>query len=172
MAYRASLIAYAFIKKGTDEGKMVTQMKLQKMVYFAHGYHLAKYAGAPLIQEDFEAWQFGPVVPDIYYEYKSFGRNPINLVNPEYDQILGSLSGDAKKAIDFTWNVTKNLSAATLSKWTHKKGSPWDAAYLPNSLSIPIDNLTIENYFKDLLEKVVQNQNSNAANELQSPTAS
>lgn len=54
MAYAAALISFAFVKRGIMEGKPVTQMKVQKMVYFAHGYHLAKY-GTPLITEGFEA---------------------------------------------------------------------------------------------------------------------
>ncbi len=50
-------------------------MKLQKMVFFAHGYHLAKY-GEPLIKDEFLAWKFGPVVLTIYDQYITFG-NPI-----------------------------------------------------------------------------------------------
>jgi uncharacterized phage-associated protein len=159
MTYPASLIAYAFIRKGIDEGKPVTQMKLQKIVFFAHGYHLAKY-GEPLIQEDFEAWQFGPVVPDIYNEYKMFGRDPIRLDKKALDEQLATLSPEARHSIDFSWNATKNLSAATLSTWTHKKGSPWEMVYKPYSISIPIDNHVIGGYFKNLIEKAAQNQQS------------
>ena len=76
MPYSASVIAYAFVQKGIEEGKFVTQMKLQKMVYFAHGYHLARY-NEPLIREEFEAWKFGPVVPSIYQSYKLYGSDMI-----------------------------------------------------------------------------------------------
>ena len=51
MAYSASLIADALVKRGIKEGRPVTQMKLQKMVYFAHGYHLAKYGDAQIQEE-------------------------------------------------------------------------------------------------------------------------
>jgi uncharacterized phage-associated protein len=162
MPYPASIIAYAFVKKGLKEGKPVSQMKLQKMVYFAHGYYLAKYR-EPLIQEDFEAWQFGPVVPAIYSEYKAFGREAIQVTKEHYDAIVDSFPEEVASSIDFTWQVTKNLSAATLSAWTHKKGSPWDKVYKPNGFSIPIDNLTIESFFKEFIGKVAQNQNTTHA---------
>src|SRR6478672_9634684 len=125
MAYSASLIAYAFVKKGVETGKPVTQMKLQKMVYFAHGYHLAKY-DEPLIEEDFEAWQFGPVAPSIYNEFKLYGSDPIRMT--ETDKLLAelrTLSPDAQHAIHYTWEATKDISALKLSGWTHKKNSPW-----------------------------------------------
>lgn len=151
MPYPAKLIAYAFVKRGIDEGRPVTQMKLQKMVFFAHGVHLAAFY-TPLVQEDFEAWQFGPVVPSIYQEYKSFGSQPIKTTveYPNSEKVY--LDENAKAAIDYTWNATKNLSASTLSAWTHMKGSPWYEYYVPNVWSVQIDNSTIQKYFQQLLE--------------------
>lgn len=160
MPYPASLIAYAFVKKGIEAGKPVTQMKLQKMVYFAHGYHMAKGYG-PLIDEDFEAWQFGPVVPVIYSEYKRAGRDPIRTTDEQNDAKLRELSPQAWESINYTWEATKNLSAMTLSNWTHKKGSPWDVAYMPNYWSVPMDNSVIESYFREFFEKLGQQQISN-----------
>ncbi|MGN6477898.1 MAG: Panacea domain-containing protein, partial [Flavipsychrobacter sp.] len=63
--YPASVIAYAFVIKGIEEGNPVTQMKLQKLVYFANGIYLAQGYG-PLIKESFQSWEYGPVVPEIY----------------------------------------------------------------------------------------------------------
>jgi len=151
MPYTANLIAYAFVKKGIEEGRPVTQMKLQKMVYFAHGVHLASFS-RPLIQEDFEAWQFGPVIPSIYQEYKTFGSQPINIKQEYLDKQLGNLDHNAITVIDYTWNTTKNLSASTLSSWTHKQGSPWDKYYVPGAFNIQIDNIAIQSYFTNLLE--------------------
>ena len=76
MAYPASLIAQLFVKKGIEEGNPITQMKLQKVVYFAHGLYLGSQR-KPLIKESFQAWKFGPVVPDIYHTYKLYGSAPI-----------------------------------------------------------------------------------------------
>lgn len=119
MAYPAALIAYAFSRKGIEEHNFVTQMKLQKMVYFAHGYHLAKYK-EPLILEFFEAWKFGPVVQSLYSIYRSFGISYITEANDRgFEKQLNILADTAKDAIAYTWNVTKRLSASALSNWTH-----------------------------------------------------
>lgn len=154
MPYPASVIAYAFVKKGMQEKLPVTQMKLQKMVFFAHGVYMALNNGDPLIQEEFQAWQFGPVIPNIYYEYKTFGNQPIICDSKYSSDENKNLQDDelAMRAIDYTWQVTKNLSAYTLSNWTHIKGSPWEVTYVPGFSSIPIDNILIAKYFKKMFE--------------------
>ncbi|HVG17233.1 MAG TPA: type II toxin-antitoxin system antitoxin SocA domain-containing protein [Chitinophagaceae bacterium] len=151
MSYAASAIAYAFTIKGIEEGKFVTQMKLQKMVFFAHGYHLAKY-GSPLINETFEAWRFGPVVPDIYQSYKLYGSDMIidpGLVRNSAKPL--TFSEPALDAIEYTWKVTKNFSASQLSSWSHLSDSPWAAVYDPANDSSIIQNESIKEYFQKLL---------------------
>lgn len=154
MSYSASLIAYAFVKKGIEEGKFVTQMKLQKLVYIAHGYHLAKYA-EPLVTEEFEAWKFGPVIPAIYQTYKLYGSSPISdtniieLYNGKTD--LSVLDFKAVDAISYTWASAGTLDAMQLSTWSHKEGSPWYNAYEPGIVSKPIDNESIKGYFSQEL---------------------
>jgi uncharacterized phage-associated protein len=154
MAYPASVIAYAFVKKGIEEGNYVTQMKLQKIVYFAHGYHLAKY-GEPLINEEFEAWKFGPVVQTIYQDYKLYGSDNIidtGLITNESEALEGTkLDASAMDAINYTWDVTKHLNAGQLSRWSHLEGSPWAQVYNGKQPSIPIKNTAIEDYFKKVL---------------------
>jgi uncharacterized phage-associated protein len=154
MPYSASVIAFSFVQKGIIEGKPVTQMKLQKMVFFAHGYHLAKY-GTPLINEEFEAWKYGPVVQSIYRSYKLYGSDEIKTTDlitdfaPDFETI--ELAPSAIDAINYTWKVTKNLSASQLSTWSHKDGSPWSRVYNPDEWSIQIGNNIIEDYFKGLI---------------------
>lgn len=154
MAYPASVIAYAFVEKGIEEGQFVTQMKLQKMVYFAHGYHLAKY-GEPLITEKFEAWKFGPVVEDIYQTYKLYGSDPIMdtffLPKPPRAYRYKPLSETAVDAVEYTWKVTKNLSGAQLSQWSHLDGSPWAKIYDAANPSAAIPEESIREYFQNLL---------------------
>ncbi|MDB5205075.1 MAG: hypothetical protein JWR72_150 [Flavisolibacter sp.] len=154
MPYPASAIAYAFVKKGIEEENYVTQMKLQKMVYLAHGYHLAKY-NEPLISEEFEAWKFGPVVQSIYQDYKLYGSDAIIdtglIAEDEVKLETVKLSGTAIDAIDYTWQVTKHLNASQLSRWSHLDGSPWAQVYSEHQYSIPIKNTSIKEYFKKVL---------------------
>lgn len=60
-------------------------MQLQKLVFLAHGYYLASTRGVPLVDEPFEAWDYGPVCRNLYYEFRDFGRQPINRLATEVD---------------------------------------------------------------------------------------
>ena len=154
MAYPASLIAYAFVKKGIDEGKFVTQMKLQKLVYFAQGYHLAKY-NTPLIEENFQAWKYGPVVPEIYEDFKLYGSKLItdtaSFTPAGTDNKRYLLDNTAIDSIQYTWNVLKDYSAMALSNWTHQPQTPWSRVYNPAEKATPISNNDIQKYFEGLL---------------------
>jgi uncharacterized phage-associated protein len=153
MAYPASIIAYAFVKKGIDEGKFVTQMKLQKLVYFAQGYHLAKYHEV-LVQENFQAWKFGPVVPEIYQDFKLYGSRLITNTGsfiPPTQQNYIVLSPEATDSINYTWEVLKDYSAMALSNWTHQPDTPWSKVYDPDQKSTSIPNDEIKLYFTGLL---------------------
>jgi uncharacterized phage-associated protein len=154
MTYPASLIAYVFVKKGIDEGKFVTQMKLQKLVYFAQGYHLAKYHKS-LIRENFQAWLYGPVIPEIYKDFKLYGSQLITDTafykpsDPEKAPYL--LDAEAADTINYTWDVLKDFSAMSLSNWTHQPNTPWANVYVPDRRSTPISNDDIKQYFNKLL---------------------
>ena len=155
MSYSASLIAYAFVKKGIEEGRPLTQMKLQKMVYFAQGVHLALYK-EPLVQDTFQAWKYGPVIPDIYNIYKYYGSSPINdtewvsLAKYE-DASLSKLTEDAKESVDYTWSLLKDTNAIKLSNWTHESGSPWKTSYVEGVNEVSIPNEAIQKYFEQFL---------------------
>ncbi|MDA1024183.1 MAG: DUF4065 domain-containing protein [Proteobacteria bacterium] len=55
----------------------VTNLKLQKILYIAHMFHMGKNDGAPLVEGEFEAWDYGPVEPSVYKKVKMFGSDPI-----------------------------------------------------------------------------------------------
>ncbi|MFQ5632018.1 MAG: Panacea domain-containing protein, partial [bacterium] len=57
--YDSRLIANYFIDFARKDGVAISPMKLQKLVYFAHGYYLA-ITGQPLIEEEIQAWRYGP----------------------------------------------------------------------------------------------------------------
>ena len=151
MAYQTSIIALAFVKKSIDDGNPITQMKLQKLVYFAHGIHLALDRGA-LVKEVFQAWEFGPVIPAIYQEYKLYGRIPITSTDylegvEKKNHIVEKLDAEARDSIDVTWQNLKYIDALKLSRWTHMEGSPWKESYRDNVTDIVIPNEKIKAYF-------------------------
>src|ERR1700676_3931940 len=74
--HSALAVANWFLARAAADGKSLDPMKLQKLIYFAHGWSLA-LTDIPLIEEHPEAWDYGPVIPSVYHEFKLFGRKPI-----------------------------------------------------------------------------------------------
>ena len=62
----------------------LTQVKLHKLLYYAHGWHLG-FQEKPLLDETLEAWRYGPVVPSIHREFGRFGATPIDCSAMEFD---------------------------------------------------------------------------------------
>ena len=78
MAYSAMQVANEFIKKAPEYEVMdLTPMKLQKLMFFAQSWHI-KELGYPLFDDYFARWQYGPVIPSIYHEFKTFGSSHID----------------------------------------------------------------------------------------------
>lgn len=138
---RAVAIANEFLRKAGTAG--LTQMQIQKLVYFAHGWTLA-ITGQPLTSEEPEAWNYGPVYSDLYDHTKYFGKNPINRpLTPDDDNAArfflempsgapayrADLSATERDVIDRVWKRYGKLSGARLSAMTHVPNTPWWQTY-------------------------------------------
>ena len=159
--YNPTTIANYFISKyGGDYH--ITPMKLVKLVYIAHGWHLGITDNA-LIDENPEAWKYGPVVPRIYHEFKKFGKSPIKI--RETINTDDELPSDKREFLDKIWDVYGRFTAIQLSEKTHQPGTPWYIIWHSNNnrkkefgaLQIP-DNL-IRDYYKRMLELNKQTAN-------------
>jgi uncharacterized phage-associated protein len=137
-------------------------MKLQKLVYFAHGWHLA-YSGQPLIPEEIEAWNYGPVIETLYRELKSYGSGEITAPIEEIDFhdntfISRAPTVEAPPLRQFLGNVVGvygKFSPIQLSNMTHAFGTPWQRlkAEFPHTRSLTIPNELIRDYFVTQLPK-------------------
>ena len=79
MAYPVLSIANKILAYGAaanDEGELFSNMKLQKLLYYVQGFHIAVF-NRPLFNEDIEAWMYGPVVPAVYEYYQENGNKGI-----------------------------------------------------------------------------------------------
>ncbi|MDR3705344.1 MAG: DUF4065 domain-containing protein [Paludibacteraceae bacterium] len=155
----AITIAYILIKRGISEGNPLTQMKLQKMLYFAQGYHLVMNK-TPLIEADFQAWKYGPVVPAVYQACKIYGSSPIEdlyifelFADDKYfsERACKSIGKEAIETINFTWEALKGVSAIALSNWTHYDNSPWSQAIKSGTNSV-ISESSMNKYFETFLK--------------------
>lgn len=144
-----SILAIGNSEKTND----LTHLKLQKILYFLHGHYLAE-TGEPLIDDNFEAWPYGPVVPSLYSELKHYGPRLID----EY--IFERKTGEEKPSAYFIskehrpefWDILKKVwakynkySASQLSSMTHEPGTPWSIS--PKNFAI--DNELIKRHFKN-----------------------
>ncbi len=76
MTYPAISIANMFLESGERDNIPISPMKIQKLIYLAHGYYLYLYE-EPLVDERLQAWKFGPVLPSIYHKCKHYDRTGI-----------------------------------------------------------------------------------------------
>ncbi|MDK2598654.1 Panacea domain-containing protein [Pseudoalteromonas obscura] len=163
MSYPAKVIANAFLEKAQKTGEQLTPMKLQKLIYYAHGWYLA-IQGKPLIDEYLEAWNYGPVVNSVYIEFRCFGSAPITKLATQYDQVRAQYivpmpfehDHELHNLVDSIWQNYGQYSALELSEMTHYKGAPWDTVKSdnPTMRNVQIPNEVIESYFSDLLRPV------------------
>lgn len=150
--YSALTIANYFVRKGLHEKIAVTPMKLQKLIYFSHGWYLA-FFDKPLIKEDIQAWSYGPVIPAIYHIYKNYGNTTIQ---EEADEGEETLNPESIEFLDFIWSMYKKFTPIHLSNITHLKDSPWDIVRKGHDgdlrKGIPMKNAVIKRYFKEIYQ--------------------
>lgn len=155
VAHSSKVIANFFIQKGLDDGVSVSNLKVQKMVYIAHGYHLG-FFNKPLFYEQVKAWTFGPVIPELYEELRHYGKTPITacLVNSNPGPIVDKGDVLTKELLEKVWDGYKKASAGQLVSLTHQSGTPWHTTFvLRGNEFMVIDNDLIRHYYEDRIEK-------------------
>ena len=129
-----------FIRRALQEHDPITHMKLQKLLYYAQGFHLALF-DEPLFDAELQAWKHGPVVHNIWMTYKHCGSGPIENPDdvPELDeQTLGLL--------DEVWDSYGQFSAWRLRQMSHDT-PPW----IQTNQGEAISQAVIKSYFKELV---------------------
>jgi len=127
-----------------DAGDLISNLKLQKLVYYAQGYHLALF-DSPLFDEPIKAWTHGPVIPDLYHTFKVHGSGPIPA--PEsFD--FERISADVRELLDEVYDVLGQFSAWKLRNMTQKEPPWFEAKDKPVNL---ITHASMQEYFKTQL---------------------
>lgn len=131
----AQHVAEWFLNKNNYVGSItdtecITNMKLQKLLYYAQGNFLKKY-NIPLFSEKIYAWQHGPVVIEVYEKYKKFGANSIEFNGNselQFDDHIESF-------LESIYEEYGQYSAWKLREMTHSE-SPWDNTSLTKEITI------------------------------------
>lgn len=131
--YSPLAVANWFIERARRDGEQLDPMKLIKLVYLGHSWHLAT-RGEPLINENVEAWPYGPVIPTVYHAFKKYGSQPIERAAVEVSdkgvETPTMIPGDTESidVLEKVWEVYRGFSGIELSTLTHQDDSPWAVA--------------------------------------------
>jgi uncharacterized phage-associated protein len=138
-------VAKYFLSLCDEEvGDTISNLKLQKLVYYAQGFHLA-LTGKPLFDDEIEAWAHGPVVPSLYHEYKDHKACAIK--SPD-DFDPSCIPSDVRALLDEVYTVYGQFSAWKLRNLTHEE-KPWIDAY---DKTVIIPKKAMKEYFSNLIE--------------------
>ena len=145
----AVLIANYFIKK-SDYG--LDLMQVLKLSYIAHGFKLGPNMG-PLANELAQAWQYDPVFPSIYHEFKY--QRPGKIKDLGESDTTENFSNEEKEIMNIVYEIYGKFLGWELSLLTHADGTPWHNAYYKGKTpgkdfrGVPILNDEIQKYFKE-----------------------
>ena len=120
--YSALDLSKYIVTKCVKDGYPISNLQLQKILYYIQKEFLQN--GTVAFADDIEAWQFGPVVPDVYYQFCGYGAMPITR---EYDDAIIHL--DDAETIDNIIVTKRALNPWDMVNETHKPGGAWDQTY-------------------------------------------
>ncbi len=150
MKYNAVIVANEFIKIAIDKSKPITQITLFKLLYFVNAAYLVIY-GNRLVKEDFYAWKFGPVIPELYEITRKYRQNPIE----QYIYKGNELDNDknAIVCIQSIYNYFADYSPFSLVEITHSIGGAWSKVYYSQDSRGIIKDEDIKDEYKDKFSK-------------------
>lgn len=130
--YDPRSIANLMLDEGHRCGSAITNLALQKLLYFAHALFLVERK-RPLVSGNFEAWTFGPVHPIVYEAFKGAGGQPIttratgiNVVTGERVQLPTPVDPEVRRHVERVLMSYGGLTPGRLVDISHAKGAPWD----------------------------------------------
>ena len=144
MRASSTVLCNNILLRGFNSGEKITPMKLQKLMYFICRDFTKQYGVSP-ISEQFEVWQYGPVLPSVYSEFKSFGANPITAFARDAQGSAYMVSerdnSGLAQIIDSVWERYRSASGIELSRITHQSESGWYRAYTTSRQYITEEDL-------------------------------
>ena len=125
-----------------ESGDLISNLKLQKLLFYAEGLHRALY-DRPLFGDKIIAWNHGPVVVDLYHEYSKYGSGAIP-VPENFD--ASAFTEEESEVIEEINRAFGQFSAWKLRNMTHEE-SPWKET--PQNQEITLSKIAA--YFKTQL---------------------
>ena len=125
---------------GAESRWTLSNLELQKLIYIAHMFHMGENNGQPLVSGQFEAWDYGPVHPELYRAAKVFGSDPVQNI---FHSVPDIGDGSEKIILDKAYSVLGKAGPGKLVSATHRKDGAWERNYVPGMRHCLIPNADI-----------------------------
>ncbi|MBC2714334.1 MAG: SocA family protein [Desulfobacteraceae bacterium] len=143
--YHAIDIANYFLFKAQQDEELLSNLKLQKLVYYAQGLYSATHDDQPLFNEKIEAWTYGPVVPVLYDHYKTYGANCIP-PDPLFDP--STIDKTTQDFLNEIYDAFGQFSAIRLMEISHQDQC-WEDAEIGNEITVESMSKCLRKYLKN-----------------------
>lgn len=138
MSYSAKAVANTVIEMAAQRGmRDLSPMKLQKLLFYIQSWYVKLYE-QPLFDDPIERWDYGPVIRDVYNEFKTFGSSPVTSFATDalgYKPSIQDHDTTAKALIHRIFDVYGKFSAIQLSNMTHAPESAWSRGDLNTTIN-------------------------------------
>ena len=161
MAFPATRVSNNILHRAFQEKVDVSPMKLQKILFFLTAEYGKAFPDTPnredryLLNQQFQPWKFGPVLPSVYDEFKIFSSAPIKKYAKDADGrstiIDESQNPVFKNVLDRVWLATRNIDAIRLSEISHAQGSAWWNSWMEYERYISEDAIIADDTYKSAL---------------------
>lgn len=135
MTYDGRAIANFVLDFCAEKNRSITNLALQKIIYFCHVWTLMEF-NRPLVKQGFEAWPLGPVLQHVYREFKEFDKHPIDKRAIRLDRFTGqavvaeyNFDDDLRSLLCRVVDFYSQLRAGDLVELSHVVGGPWDQVW-------------------------------------------
>ena len=146
MSVAAYTVAKDILSLAKKNNESVSNLKIQKLLYYAQAWYMVNNNGEVLFDDVIEARKYGPVISSVYDKLKRFKRNPIIISIKESD--LSTLSEGQKDFLNAFYDNFITCSTTDLISMTHSE-KPWQEAYASGE-NTPISTKTMYSYYSQM----------------------
>lgn len=152
--YSAIDVAYKLLQLAKEKDLQLSNLQLQKLVYIAHGYMLG-WKSTPLVNDEIQAWKYGPVIHSIYNQFKENGANKVPTEGIDNVTIDADFTADEIICLNGVLDLYANRTPESLITTTHQENTPWDEVWNKSggksSYFAKIPNELIKNHYRKVV---------------------
>ena len=143
--FRAIDIANFYVQLSNNLSDTIDNLKINKLLFYTQAHSLCRF-NKPIFYDVIQAWDYGPLVKDVFNTFKACGKDPIKEATDFFDESM--LSPEELELLIDVYETYGKYTGLALMKMTHAKGAPWDQVYVQGQNEIiPLD--LIKEYYSN-----------------------